>query len=62
MAFRAALGSTPTFYLMDIGALSLGVKWPGHEADHSLQTSAEVKKKLVCASTPSILLHGIVLN
>jgi hypothetical protein len=26
------------------GALSLGVKWLGHETDHSLPSSAEVKE------------------
>jgi hypothetical protein len=25
------------------GAFSLGVKWPGHEADHSPPSTAEVK-------------------
>jgi hypothetical protein len=29
---------------MGTGALSLGVKWVGHEADHSPQSSAEVKE------------------
>jgi hypothetical protein len=28
------------------GALSLGVKWPGREADHSPSSSAEVKEFL----------------
>jgi hypothetical protein len=26
------------------GALSLGVKWPGHEVDHSPPSSAKVKE------------------
>jgi hypothetical protein len=34
-------------------ALSPGVKWPGLEADHSLRTSAEVKKTWICTSTPT---------
>jgi hypothetical protein len=42
--------------------LSPGVKRPGREADHSLQTSAEVKKTWIYASAPPILLHGVVLN
>jgi hypothetical protein len=39
------------------GALSLGVKWPGREADHSPPSSAEVKERvelyLHSPSTPS---------
>jgi hypothetical protein len=34
------------------GALSLGVKWLGHEADHSSPTSAEVKKIWIYTFTP----------
>jgi hypothetical protein len=34
------------------GAFSPAVKRPGREADHSLATSAEVKKTLVYTSTP----------
>jgi hypothetical protein len=37
---------------MCTGALSPGVKHPGHEADHSPPASAEVKKMLICTSTP----------
>jgi hypothetical protein len=28
-----------------LGALSLGIKWPGHEAHHSPPSSAEVKSE-----------------
>jgi hypothetical protein len=35
------------------GALSPGVKRPGHEADHSPPTSAEVKKMWIYTSTPT---------
>jgi hypothetical protein len=45
-------GAHPTSYPMGTGALSLGVKWPGHEADHSPPTSAEVKNALSSTSTP----------
>jgi hypothetical protein len=38
-----------------------GVKWPGHEADHSSPTSAEVKKMWIYTSIP-IHFHGVVLN
>jgi len=34
------------------GALSLGVKWPGREADHTPQSSAEVKNAWSYTSTP----------
>jgi hypothetical protein len=42
-ASRPALGPTqpPIHWVSE--ALSLGVKWPGSEADHSLPSSAEVK-------------------
>jgi hypothetical protein len=34
------------------GALSLGVKWPGREVDHSPPSSAEVKNEWSYTSTP----------
>jgi hypothetical protein len=43
----------PVSYPMDIGALSLGVKRPWREADHSPPTSAEAKKIWIYTSTPS---------
>jgi hypothetical protein len=33
------------------GALSLGVKWTGSEADHSPPSSAKVKNRWICTST-----------
>jgi hypothetical protein len=42
-------------------ALSLWVKRPGREADHSPPSSAEVKNEWSYASTP-IRLHGLVLS
>jgi hypothetical protein len=44
------------------GLFSQGVKRRGREADHSPQTSAEVKKMWIYTSTPPILFRGIVLN
>jgi hypothetical protein len=45
------------------GALSLGLKRPGREADHSPPFSTEVKKNAwIYTSTPLIPLHGVVLN
>jgi hypothetical protein len=44
------------------GALSLGVKQPGHEADHSHPSSAKVKYVWSYIYTPPIRLHGMVLS
>jgi hypothetical protein len=54
-------GVHPTSYPMAIAVLSLGVKRPGHEADHSPPASTEVKKIWICISTP-VRLYGVVLN
>jgi len=43
---------------MGIGALSLGVKRPGREADHLPRSSAA----LIYNSTPPIRLRGVVLS
>jgi hypothetical protein len=43
-------------------ALSLWVKWPGHEIDHSPPSGAKVKNAGSYTLTPSICLHGVVLN
>jgi len=45
-----------------LGSLSLVVNWPGHEAGHSLLSSAKVKNAWSCTSTSPIGLHGVVLN
>jgi hypothetical protein len=44
------------------GTLSLGIKRPGREADHSPLSSAEVKNAWSYTSTPSVHLHGVVLS
>jgi hypothetical protein len=49
---RPALGSTQPPTQWEPGALSPGVKRPGHEADHSPPTSAEFKNIGVCIPTP----------
>jgi hypothetical protein len=49
-------------YPMVPGALSLGVKRPGREADHSPPSSAEVKNAWSNTSTLPIRLHGMVLS
>jgi hypothetical protein len=48
---RPAMGSTQLIVQWLMRALSLGVKQQWREADHSPQTSAEVKKKWIYAST-----------
>jgi hypothetical protein len=37
-------GTRPASYPMGMGALSLGIKRPGSEADHSPPSSAEIKE------------------
>jgi hypothetical protein len=49
---RPAMGLTQPPIQWVPGALSPGVKRPGREADHSPQTSAEVKKTWVYTSLP----------
>jgi hypothetical protein len=61
-ASRTALGPTQPPIQLVPGALSLGIKWPGREADHSPPSSGEVKNAWSCTSTPSIRPHGVVLT
>jgi hypothetical protein len=44
------------------GALSLVVKRPGREADHSPPSSVELKNAWGYTSTPPISLHGVMLS
>jgi hypothetical protein len=44
------------------GALSLGVKRPGCEANHSPPSSAKVNNVWRYISTPPIRLHGVVFS
>jgi hypothetical protein len=50
---RLAQGCTQPLIQRVQGALSLGVKRQGREADHSSPTSADVKKTWISTSTPS---------
>jgi hypothetical protein len=52
MSSRPALGSTQSPIQWVPGILSLGVKRPGREADHSLPAGAEVNKMWIYTSTP----------
>jgi hypothetical protein len=59
---RTALGPTQPPIQWVPGALSLGVKRPGREADHSPPSSAEAKNAWSYTSISSIRLHGVVLS
>jgi hypothetical protein len=54
-------GVHPASYPVGTGALSIGVKRPGYDADHSPPTSAEVKNS-GAIPLPPIRLHGVVIN
>jgi hypothetical protein len=49
-------------FVTDPGALSLGIKWPEREADHSPPSRAQVKNEWSYNSAPPIRLHGAVLR
>jgi hypothetical protein len=53
MSPRPALGATQPPIEWVAGAVSLGARRPGREADHSPPTSAKVKKTWIYTSTPS---------
>jgi hypothetical protein len=55
-------GAHPTSCLVVNGALSLGVKRPGSEADHSSPFNAEVKEYLDLYLHSPIRLHGVVFS
>jgi hypothetical protein len=57
MSSRLVLEPTQPPLQWILGALSQGVKWPGHEADHLTPTSAVVKNMWICTFTlPYIFL------
>jgi hypothetical protein len=51
----------PVSYSIGTG-LFRGVKQPGHEVDHSPQSSVKVKSKWRYTSTPPVLFHGVDRN
>jgi hypothetical protein len=59
---RPALGPTQPPIQCVPGALSLGVKQQGREADHSPPSGAEVKIVWSYTSSLPIQLHGMVLS
>jgi hypothetical protein len=52
----------PACYPMGTGDLSLGVKQPGHEADHSHPSSAKFKEYAEVYLHSPIRIHGAVLS
>jgi hypothetical protein len=60
--YRLALGPTQLPIQCVLEAVSLGVKWPGRETDHSSPSSAEVKNAWSYTYTPLIHLLGMVLS
>jgi hypothetical protein len=61
VVFGPALGPTPPPAQRVPESLSLGIKRPGREADHSPPSSAEVNAWSY-TSTPPIRLHDVVLS
>jgi hypothetical protein len=59
---RTALGPTQPPIQWVPGVLSLGVKWPCCEADHSPPSSAKVKGWVELYLHSPIRLHGVVLS
>jgi hypothetical protein len=56
------LGPTQPPIQWETGALFLGIKQPGREADHSPPFSVEIKNAWSYISTPPIRLYGVVLS
>jgi hypothetical protein len=56
------LDDSKIFYPMGTGALSVGVKRPGREADNSPLSSAEIKNACSYTSVHPMRLHGVVLS
>jgi hypothetical protein len=61
-ASRTVLGPTQPRIQWVPGALSLGIKRPGREADHSTHLVPKSKNVWSYTSTPPIRLHGVVLS
>jgi hypothetical protein len=61
-ASRTALGPTQPPIKWVAGALSLGVKRPGREANYSLHLVPRSKNEWSYTFTPPIRLHGVVLR
>jgi hypothetical protein len=58
---RPALGPTQPHIHWVTGALSPGVKRPGHDADYSAPASADVKKMWIYTFTPPCAFRALCL-
>jgi hypothetical protein len=58
---QTGCGTHPPSYSMGTVVISLGVKQPGHDIDHSPSSSAEVKNECSNASTPFTVCTGTLL-
>jgi hypothetical protein len=61
-ASRTALGPTQTPIQWIAGALYMGVKWSGYEADRSPPSSAKVKECVELYLLSPVCLHDVVLS
>jgi hypothetical protein len=59
---KLALGPTQPPIQSVPGAISLGVKRPVREADHSSPSSAKVMNAWSYISTPPMRLHGVIVS
>jgi hypothetical protein len=57
-----ALGPTKPPIRWVPGSLSLGVQWPGREADHAPHLVLRSKNAWSYTSTPPTRLHGVVFS
>jgi hypothetical protein len=55
-------GTTPSFLYSGYWVSFLGVKWPGHDANHQPSPSAEVKESVELYLYSPSGLHGLCLN
>jgi hypothetical protein len=62
LSVQTGCGAHPAYYQMGTGFLSLGVKRPEREADHSPPSSAEVKECVELYFHSPIRLHDVLLS
>jgi hypothetical protein len=58
--FRLALDPTQPLFGVYWGSFS-GVKWLGHDGNHSLLSGVEVKNEWSCTFAPPVLVLGVIL-
>jgi hypothetical protein len=59
---RPTLGPTQTPIQSVLGTLTLGIKRPGREADHSPRSGTEVKDAWNYTSTPPLCRDSVMLS